>query len=539
MISFGTATSMAQNVIFTRQDSLRGNTEGARMEWNVKKYELEIKPNLEKHILSGKQKITFDCNKINTLQIDLQEPMIIDHVVLQQKSVSFYREGNVYWVNLGKKRKRKNSVLTIRFHGKPKEAVNPPWDGGWIWSKDQNGKPFVSVACQGLGASSWFPCKDSQADEPELGSTLSIEIPDSLVAVSNGKLVKKETLSNSRNITQKWEVKNPINPYNIIPYIGDYVYSSDTFYGIDGTLKLNYFVLNGHQEKAKNQFTDVKKMLKAFEYWFGPYPFYEDEYKLVEAPHLGMEHQSAIAYGNKFKKGYLGTDLSGTGHGLDWDFIIIHESGHEWFGNNITSKDIADMWIHESFTTYSEALFIEYYKGKKIAEAYVVGLRKKIENDIPIIGTYGVNREGSGDMYNKGGNMIHTIRTIINDDDRFRKMLLEMNLKFKHKTVTTQEIENFMIDFSGKNLKPIFDQYLRTIKIPELQIKRKNGNSFTYKWNNVVSRFDMPVKIFINGKNEFWIHPSADEQTFDFTSGIIEDMKADDGFYISMKSIAN
>lgn len=536
IIPFGAAKTMAQNSIFTRQDSLRGNTEGLRKEWNVKKYEIEIIPNLDNHILSGKQKITFDCNKINTLQIDLQEPMIIDRVELQEKSVTFYREENVYWINLGKKRKRKNSVLTIRFHGKPKEAVNPPWDGGWIWSKDQNGKPFVSVACQGLGASSWFPCKDSQADEPEWGSTLSIEIPDSLTAVSNGKLVKKATHSNSRNVTHIWEVKNPINAYNIIPYIGDYVYSSDTFRGIEGTLKLNYYVLNGHQEKAKNQFTDVKKMLEAFEYWFGPYPFYEDEYKLVESPHLGMEHQSAIAYGNKFKKGYLGIDLSGTGYGLDWDFIIIHESGHEWFGNSITSKDVADMWIHESFTTYSEALFIEYYKGKKIAEAYVVGLRKKIENDIPIVGTYGVNREGSGDMYNKGANMIHTIRRIINDDDKFRKLLLEMNLKFKHKTVRTQDIENFMIAFSGKNLKPIFDQYLRTIKIPELQINKINETSFTYIWNNVVSGFDMPVKIVINGKNESWLMPTTVEQTYLSASEMIKDIKVDVGFYITQKS---
>ncbi|HRF24405.1 MAG TPA: M1 family metallopeptidase, partial [Chitinophagaceae bacterium] len=379
--------------------------------------------------IQGNVEIEFDVVKTGAnklMQIDLQQPLEIDSIVFNGSQIhTFKRDGNVYMVDFGKfdfqiaaddtkivKGKQAAFSLNVYYHGKPRVAVMPPWDGGWIFSKDAKGRPWMTVACQGLGASVWYPCKDHQSDEPDAGATLSIIVADTLVAVGNGRLINKTDNKNGTT-TWEWKVKNPINNYNLVPYIGKYVNYNDTLMGEKGKLDLNYWVLDYNLEKAKKQFgRDVKRMLHAFEYWFGPYPFYEDSYKLVESPHLGMEHQSSIAYGNKYLDGYLNSDLSGTGWGKKWDYIIVHESGHEWFGNNITTKDIADMWVHEGFTMYSEALFIEYYYGKKAADEYVAGLRSNINNDIPLIGLYGINREGSGDMYNKGANMIHTIRQI-------------------------------------------------------------------------------------------------------------------------------
>ncbi|MCX6210543.1 MAG: M1 family aminopeptidase, partial [Bacteroidetes bacterium] len=296
-----------------------------------------------------------------------------------------------------------------------------------------------------------------------------------------------------------WIVTQPINTYCIVPYIGNYINFTDTFVGEKGTLDLSYWVLDYNKEKAQEQFKQVKPMLKAFEYWFGAYPFYEDGYKLVEAPYLGMEHQSAIAYGNGFQNGYKGRDLSGSGWGLKWDFIIVHESGHEWFANSITTNDIADMWVHEGFTNYSEVLFTEYYYGKEAANDYCYGLRKNIANDIPIIGPYGVNKEGSGDMYYKASNMIHSIRNALNNDKKFRKILRGMNEKFYHKTIDGKDIEQYLIEQTGLDLQKTFDQYLTTIQIPTLEYYFK-GKKLFYRYSNCIDGFNMPITIPSNNK---------------------------------------
>ncbi|HVE62090.1 MAG TPA: M1 family metallopeptidase, partial [Chitinophagaceae bacterium] len=410
----------------SRQDSLRGTITKERAWWNVLKYDITVTPDFVNRSITGKNEISFFDSGGYTMQIDLQQPMEIDSAVLENKKIDFKREGNVFWFYIrdsAKTYRIKPGIkgLTIYFHGVPRPALNAPWDGGWIWKKDEKGRPWISVACQGLGASVWYPCKDHQSDEPDKGASITVTIPDTLVAVANGKLKNKNAKNGLASYT--WEVKNPINNYNIVPYIGKYVNYTETFNGEKGKLNCSYWVLDYNLEKAKKQFEQVTPTLKAFEHWFGPYPFYEDGFKLVESPHLGMEHQSAVAYGNKFKNGYLGSDLSGTGQGLKWDFIIVHETGHEWFGNNITTKDIADMWVHEGFTNYSETLFMEYNFTKQDAYEYVRGLRKKIQNNKPIIGEYGVNKEGSGDMYYKGANMLHTIRQVICDDKKFREIL--------------------------------------------------------------------------------------------------------------------
>ena len=538
---------------FAHQDTLRGSNGSERDWWDVVKYNITVNPDYIKKEIRGEVIIDFKTKATGKkiMQIDLQEPMVIDKVMFDGMDVEIKKDPpNVWQLTLldieptmyidkiegGKGlTKKQYQTIQILFHGKPIEAKRPPWDGGWIFTKDVKGRPWMSVACQGLGASVWFPCKDYQGDEPDLGASLTMNIPDSLVAVANGRL--KEKKSNNGTTTWTWEVKNPINNYNIIPYIGKYVNWKETYEGEKGKLDCSYWVLDYNLEKAKEQFKQVPMMLKAFEYWFGPYPFYEDGYKLIEAPHLGMEHQSAVAYGNGFKNGYRGRDLSGSaaGWGLKWDFIIVHESGHEWFANNITTIDIADMWVHEGFTNYSETLFTEYYYGKVAGSDYCIGTRKLITNDKPIIGPYGVNKEGSSDMYYKGGNMLHTIRQVINDDEKFRTILRGLNYKFYHSVVTTKQIESYMTEKSGKDLSKIFDQYLRTIMIPVLEYKFTGDNMY-YRWSNCVKGFNMPVKL--DGSKDDWLKATTEWKTVAVTTDILKDgLKIDRNFYITVKKV--
>jgi aminopeptidase N len=493
----------AQTNGFTKQDTLRGSIGPERAWWNVLHYELTIEPDFTTRQLKGKNRIEFNLTGApvtDRMQIDLQLPMQIEKVLLGQQALPFTREGNVFWIDLRAhqsllpKSKKIAATLEIHFSGKPRVAVNPPWDGGWIFRKDKSGNPWMSVACQGLGASVWYPCKDHQSDEPDRGARMNIIVPDTLVAVANGRLIGKK-LAGPGKEQWSWSVTSPINNYNLIPYIGRYAHWSDTLMGErKQNLDLDYWVLAEDLEKAKPHFQrDVKRMLRAFEHWFGPYPFYEDGFKLVQSPHLGMEHQSAIAYGNQFKNGYLGRDLSGSGWGLGWDYIIIHESGHEWFANNITTRDIADMWVHEGFTMYSEVLFVDYHYGRAAADAYVKGLRASIDNDRPLIAPYGVNAEGSGDMYNKGANLIHTLREIIDNDSLFRDILRGMNRDFALEPTTSSAVEAYWIKRMGMNVQPIFDQYLRTTQIPRLEFRMANGVT-QCRWTNCLPTFLMPAR---------------------------------------------
>jgi aminopeptidase N len=501
-----TSLHAQRKTTFTHADTLRGSITPERAWWGVLRYDITVKPDYESKAIEAKSTITYAVLKTgnSNMQIDLQAPLTIDSVIQNNQSLNFKKIDSNVWIVTIAAKQLKNNSLTIYYHGKPREAIRPPWDGGWIWKKDDLGRPWMSVACQGLGASVWYPCKDIQSDEPDNGASLSIIVPDTLVAVGNGRLTSTQK-NNDGTTTYKWEVKNPINNYDIIPYIGKYVNWSDTLHGEKGTLDLNYWVLNYDLDSAKAQFTQVKPMLHNLEYWYGPYPFYEDGYKLVQAPHLGMEHQSAVAYGNGFHNGYRAgrhwIDLSGTGLGLKWDFIIEHESSHEWFGNNITSKDLADMWIHESFANYSETLYTESLFGKDSGNAYNVGTRKRIENDEPIIAAYGVNAEGSGDMYYKGGNMLQTIRHIINNDEKWRGILRGLNKAFYHQTVTTKQIEDYISKNAGVNLSKVFTQYLRTTQIPQLSYYYSGDKKKVYyRWDSCITGFNMPLTLIHNNK---------------------------------------
>ncbi len=509
VLIYAKAQLLVPKETFTKADTLRGSDNENRNWWDVLKYGIAVTPDFNTKTIDGMCFITFKVLKEGKImQLDLQDSLVMDFASIDVgKSINrpnysldnvtycdVLKTGSVYYVNVPYLKVNTIQTLKIKYHGKPREAVKPPWDGGWIWTKDSLGNPWMSVACQGLGASSWYPCKDIQSDEPDWGMNLSILAPDSLTVVSNGR---QDLFYDKIDIRlRKWVVRNPINNYNIIPYIGKYANFTDTLMGEGGKLDLSYWVLRYNLERAKKQFTQVKPMLHCFEYWFGKYPFYEDSYKLVEAPHLGMEHQSAIAYGNGFHNGYRGSDLSGSGWGKKWDFIIIHESGHEWFGNSITSKDLADQWIHESFTMYSEVLYTQWMFGKEAGNDYCVGLRGRIQNDKPIVGPYGVNKEGSGDMYYKGANMIHSIRHIINNDSLFRQILRGLNREFYHQTVTAKQIEDYMITNSGIDLQAVFNQYLTTTQIPTLVYKSdKKTFSITLRWTNCISSFNMPITI--------------------------------------------
>ena len=487
--------------VFTRQDSLRGSITKERAWWDVKNYHLDIKVNPVDSTITGSNTIGYKVlQEYKLMQIDLQNPMEIYKVIQDGKELKYKREGNAFFIELiAPQRTGTTKELTVFYGGKPKVAINPPWDGGISWEKDSNRKLFIASSCQGLGASVWWPNKDHMYDEVE-NMRISINAPKNLIAVSNGRLQSVTQMKDGTK-TYNWYVSNPINNYGVNINIGDYVSFSEKFKGEKGDLDCTYYVLKDNLAKAKKQFQDVPKMLKAFEYWFGPYPFYEDSYKLVEAPYLGMEHQSSITYGNGFQNGYRGRDLSGTGWGLKFDFIIIHESGHEWFANSITNKDIADMWIHESFTNYSESLFVEYYYGKEAGFEYVRGTRKGIDNDKPIIGHYDVNSEGSSDMYPKGGNMLHTLRQIVNNDEKWREILRGLNSTFYHQTVTTKQIEDYLSNATGVNLTAFFNQYLRDTRIPTLEYFFKKG-FINFRWTNCVSGFDMPVKVTLNGAEQ-------------------------------------
>ncbi|MFB9057480.1 M1 family metallopeptidase [Mariniflexile ostreae] len=520
--------SFSRKENFTRQDTLRGSITPERSWWDLTYYHLDIQVKPELKFISGKNTIQYKVLKTNSvMQIDLQAPLKITKAIQNNKVLKIKQDGNAHFITLIKNQNINDiNTLDIYYEGHPKEAINAPWDGGISWKKDHKGNPFIASSCQGLGASVWWPCKDHMYDEVD-SMLISVNVPKSLINISNGKLRRVEQYGDTK--TYHWFVGNPINNYGVNINIGDYAHFSETYNGIAGNLTMDYYVLQDHLKKAKTHFKQAPKMMEAFEHWFGPYPFYKDGYKLVEVPYLGMEHQSSVTYGNQFKNGYLGADLSGTGWGLKFDFIIIHESGHEWFANSITNKDIADMWIHESFTTYSENLYLEYYYGKEASSAYVVGTRKNIKNDTPIIGFYNVNKEGSTDMYYKGANMLHTLRLWINDDEKWRHILRGLNARFYHQTVTTQEIEHYISEASGIDLEAFFNQYLRTVNIPTLEysIEKK---LLKYRWTQTVENFEMPVKMTVDGV-EHWILPKPAWQTLKLPSPI-PSIIFDEGFYI-------
>jgi aminopeptidase N len=522
-----------QKLKFTHQDTLRGSITKERIWWDLTYYHLDVKVNPEDSSLKGVNTIRYKVlSPFQVMQIDLQEPMQISNVMQDGKPLSFWRDGNAYLIDVIKPQMAGDfNEIFVDFEGKPKVSKRPPWSGGLSWKKDANKNPFIVTTCQGDGASLWWPCKDHQYDEPD-SMLMTVTVPENLTDVSNGRL--RNVVNNPDHTkTFTWFVSNPINNYCVNLNVADYVHFGEIYRGKKGPLDCDYYVLSYNLDKAKLQFREVPRMLEALEYWFGPYPFYKDSYKLVEVPYPGMEHQSSVTYGNGYENGYMKTDESNTGWGMKFDFIIVHESAHEWFGNSITTKDVADMWVHEAFGAYSESLFLNYHFGKQACSEYVIGTRAKVRNDKPIIGPYDVNTEGSHDMYYKGANMLHTLRQIVDNDEKFRNMLRGLSQTFYHQTVTTQQVEKYLSDASGKDLTPFFNQYLRDTRIPVFEYKIEK-NQLKYRWNNCVAGFNMPLKIFVNN-NAKRVNPTTDWQRIKIKKG--SKIAADVNFYILAKDL--
>lgn len=518
---------------FTRQDQLRGSITPERDWWDLRHYDLSLRVLPESKSITGANVITFRVTKTGSrMQIDLQPPLEVSRVTHGGGELSFEREGNVYWITfpeplpIGSEQR-----VRVEYGGRPRVSTRPPWSGGFSWRKDKNGEHFIATTCQGIGASIWWPNKDHGYDEPDEGMDIRVTVPHRLTAVSNGRLV--ETAANEADDTRTfhWRVVNPINNYGVNVNIGRYVALDSKYAGEGGELDLQYWVLEYQVERAKKQFREVPRTLEAFEHWFGKYPFYEDGYKLVVVPYLGMEHQSSVTYGNGFQNGYRGRDLSGTGVGMKFDFIVVHESAHEWWGNNVSMKDAADMWIHESFANYAESLFVEYHFSKEEAQDYVIGCRRLIRNDRPIIGVYGVNRSGSGDMYYKGGNLLHTMRHMLNDDAKWREVLRGLNRAFWHRTVTTAEFEQWISEHCEFDFSKVFDQYLRTIEIPTVCYRVVDGRLQAW-FENVVEGFAAPVVLRINGEER---RVTLGEERCDIEfEGELASLELDRNFYMKV-----
>lgn len=524
-----------------QQNIFRGTITPERAWWDLSHYHLDIAVDPKSKSIAGTNTMKYKVlSEKKRLQVELQAPMQLTKVEQNGKMLAVEQLGYSYFITINAEQEvGKEYQLTMHFSGIPHEAIRAPWDGGITWKKDDNGHDFIASSCQGLGASIWWPNKDHAYDEPDNGAMISVEVPEHLMDISNGRLLKVDHNQQAKTKTYHWQVLNPINNYGININIGDYVHFAEQHQGESGQLDMDYYVLRDNLDKAKKQFKDAKRTIQAFEHWFGPYPFYQDSFKLVEAPYLGMEHQSSVTYGNGYQNGYLGRDRSQTGTGMLFDFIIVHESGHEWFANNITHHDIADMWIHESFTSYSESLFLEYHYGKEKAFEYIRGQRLNIQNKSPIIGTYGLHQEGSSDMYDKGGNMLHTIRQIIDNDDTWRSILRGLNKEFYHGIVETAQIEHYISEMSAKDFSKVFDQYLRDIRIPTFEYFVKSG-VMKYRWSNTVDGFDMPVRVFIAGETH-WLLPTNNWTTTRLADIQINDENAkvnvDANFYISTLNI--
>jgi len=528
-----TDAAAQQRRTFTHADTLRGTIGPARAWWDVAFYDLHVRVNPSDSSISGLNRITYRVlSPAKEMQVDLQQPLALDSVVQDGRRLATRRDGNAFFVTVAAPQQRGDTkTIAAYYHGKPRAATHAPWDGGFVWARDSLGNRWIATANQGLGASVWWPNKDTQADEPD-SQRVAITLPDSIMDVSNGRL-RSVTHHDDGTTTWEWFVTNPINNYDVAVNAARYAHLGGVYHGENGPLTLDFYPLAYHADTARVQFEQVRPMLACFEHWFGPYPWYEDGYKLVETPHLGMEHQSAVAYGNHYQNGYLGRDLSGTGIGLKWDFIIVHESAHEWFGNSLTSRDLADMWVHESFANYSEALYTECQQGKEAGASYVIGTRRLVRNDEPVVAPFGVNAEGSGDMYYKGGNMLHTIRQLVNDDEKWRSILRGLQSTYRHQVVTGQQVRDYISSHSGMDLSKVFQQYLNTTKIPVLEY-RVNGTTLSYRWADVVPGFAMPVRVTVGGETKL-LRPTESWQTTTVPSGAT--LTVDRNFYVTARDV--
>ncbi|MBK8956152.1 MAG: M1 family metallopeptidase [Saprospiraceae bacterium] len=501
---------------FSRKDSLRGALRPERA-YNVLFYDLDLKFNLSSQSIEGSLEMEYlPTEDLRILQLDLFENMEVERITKGSKELNYSREFDALFIE-SQDSKGKKDKIKVHYKGKPIQAKNAPWDGGFVWQKDEQGKPWVGVACEGTGASLWWPNKDHLSDEPDNGMKIRLTAPEDLMAISNGNLEKvSEPVKGYK--TWHWRVGYPINNYNVSFYLGDYVHFSDKYQSKDSSwLNLDYYVLKANESKARVHFEQVHKMLECYEHYFGKYPFWNDGFAMIEAPYLGMEHQSAIAYGNKYKRGYLGGMIP---EEFNFDFIIIHESGHEYFGNALSVSDHADMWIHEGFTTYMEALYVEYLHGKKAALRYLDHQRKLIKNSMPLVGPRDVNFTGfpDSDQYYKGSWVLQTLRSAFKNDAEWFKMLKSFYTTYQFKNIQTEDFIQFVNKFSGKDFTPFFQQYLFHTEIPKVVLRVEYTEQKTrifYKISCKETKLEIPIEINLDGK-VIQLDASSTERNIEF-----------------------
>ncbi len=535
--------------VFTHADTLRGSNGPGRAWWDAEFYDLHVAVHPADSSITGWNGITYRVlGPAREMQIDLQVPLEMDSIVQDGRHQEFRRDGNAFFVTLtGRQRRGDHRSLRVYYHGGWHMAPAPADTSGrrrnfggfgpFHWNADSSGAAWIATSDEGPGASTWWPLKDLPADEPD-SQRIAITVPDPLIDVSNGRL--RSTVHNKDGTTTyEWFVADPINSYDVaVNASPNYVDVQDTFAGAQGPLTVDFWALAQHRAQAVALVPQVHTMLGCFEHWFGPYPWYRDGYKLIEVPYLGMEHQSGIAYGNRYLAGYLGRDLSRTGEGMGWDYIVVHESAHEWWGNSVSAADHADMWIHESFGMYAEALYLECTKDKAAGDRYLEGVRQTmVRNDEPIIGTYGVqNVPRSQDRYPKGANMLMTMRAVVNDDAKWLATLRGLQSTFRHQTVTAKQVRDYMSEHTGVDLQKIFVQYQETTMIPKLEY-RSDGSTFSYRWTNVIPGFDMPVRVALGGDstntNYTLLHPATDWQSMPSSLPDSGAVHVDPEFYVT------
>ncbi len=531
------ATAQQQPSVFTHADSLRGMMSPERTCYDITYYHLDIKVDTASRSVSGSNRVVFRAvNDFDRMQVDLFENMKIDRIEGDNgKTLPYTRDGNAFFISFPQKlAKGTTRAVTIQYSGAPQVAANPPWSGGFTWTKDKDGNPWIVVTCQETGASLWWPNKDHQSDEPD-SMLLSVTVPAGLTNVSNGRLRATTELPGGWKRFD-WFISYPINSYNVTINIGKFVHFGEVFDGAE-KLTLDYYVKPYNLEKAKEQFQQVKPMMECYEKRFGAYPFPRDGYKLVESPHLGMEHQSAVAYGNNYVQGYRGTGSSEAG--VKFDFIIIHETAHEWWGNSVTSQDIADMWIHESFGAYAEAVYVECLFGYEEAMKYVNGKKPNVQNRAPIIGTYNVHKRGAGDMYDKGQLVLNTLRHVIDNDNLWWEIVKGLAVDFRHSIVTAEDVFASINKKTGRDYGYFFEQYFKKAKIPVLELMlTKSGDDVTlrYRWGADVEGFAMPVKVTTAKGMYSVINPTTSSQTLDLNGMNPDDFHvAQDLFYVDVR----
>jgi aminopeptidase N len=513
-------------------DSVRGADNPNRSWWDAAFYDLHVRVNPADSSFAGWNTIGYRALRPGrTMQLDLQAPLVLDSVVQGGTRLELRRDGDAYLAEVpAPARPGVLASVTAFYHGQPGRG-RPARSSGVVWAQDSMGAPWIGTSDQLIGASVWWPLKDFPGDEPD-SQRIALTVPDSLVGVANGRL-RGTTRNADGSTTYEWFVANPINSYGVALNAGRYGHFSDTVRGGAGPLTLDFWPLAAHLDTARVVWQQARPMLACFEHWFGPYPWYADGYKLIEAPYLGMEHQSGIAYGNRFLPGYLGRDLSGTGLGLEWDYIVIHESAHEWFGNSISTSEPGDLWIHEAFATYAEGLYTECRHDRAAGAKYLIGLRQGIRNTGPIAGPRGVAGWYNSDMYFKGANVLHTIRQLVNDDARWLAILRGLGATFGHRTVTGAEIEGYIARESGLDLARVFEQYLTTPMVPVLEY-RVEGGALSYRWADVVPGFAMPVKVTIAGQGERWLRPTEAWQRLAAPAG---EPAVDEDFYVRARKV--